>query len=191
MQVPACHSSNSVLIVTAYNERAKAYKDLVDKQRSERKKSDTGRYSALTLLMNSFSKEIQTSQEELTKVAPIFAADVEGIPGQRAAYTDRMSALLSKMSLLAYVNFEDQGKRRILENTLKHGGLTLVKAIAINDTEVYVAEAKAFLVDAFRGTTSKLDRKTDMSLFIEKVQVINQPKKVRVHRGFYNAYLSV
>jgi triacylglycerol lipase len=177
--------------VKAYNERAKAYEDLVDKQRGERKKFETERESALALMIDSFSKEIQTSQEELTKVAPIFAADVEGIPGRRAAYTDRMSALLAKMSLLAYINFEDPDKRHVLERTLAHAGMKVAKCIAVDDTEVYVAEAKDFIIVAFRGTTSALDKKTDFSLFTEQIQVVNHPKKVRVHRGFYAAYLNV
>ncbi len=177
--------------LSTFNQRTSAYQTLVDQHRSKRKQFDSDREAALSELMEAFSLEIRTSEDELAKVAPIFAADVEDIPSRRAAYSDRMAALMSKLSLLAYINFEDDSKRRILENTLKHGGLNLIKSIAVNDTEVYIAEGKDYVVAAFRGTTSKLDRKTDMSIYIDQVQVVGHPKQVCVHRGFYSAYLNV
>jgi triacylglycerol lipase len=177
--------------VSAYNERTSAYQTLIDTQRSKRKETD-GKYAAeLAVLAESFSKEIATSEEELSKVAPISASEVEGIPSRRAAYSDRMSALMAKMSLLAYIAFEDDDKRRILENTLKHGGLKLVTSIAVDDTEMFLAEGNDFLVASFRGTTSKRDRKTDLSIYTEQVEVVGHPKHVFVHKGFYEAYMNV
>jgi triacylglycerol lipase len=176
---------------SAFSQRSTEYEALVEQHRTRRKLFDTEREGALQQLISAFSDEISTSESLLAEVAPISPDEIAGIPGRRAAYSDRMAVLMAKMAMLAYINFEDKDKSRILVNTLQHGAIKLVEAAAVNDTEVFIAEAANFVVVAFRGTTSKLDRKTDTTLTVDRIQVVGHPKKVHVHSGFYAAYLGV
>lgn len=172
----------------AYQQRRGAVEKLMDEHKRKRADLEAAQKGELEKLLGAFTDEMKEPSEALAAVAPIFVEDVDAIPRRRAAYSDRMAALLAKLSLLAYIAFEDADKKGLLEATLTHGGLKLVDAIAVDDTECIVVEAKDFLVVAFRGTTSKADRKTDFRISIGRAEVDNHPQHVRVHAGFYDAY---
>lgn len=161
---------------------------LLDDQKRKREALEAQQKGEYEKLLGAFSEEMKEPNDELQKVAPVRAEDVDAIPRRRAAYSDRMAALLAKISLLSYIAFEEPSKKTLLETALAHGGLRLVAAIAVEDTEVILVEAPDFLVVAFRGTTSKADRKTDFRVSVGRVLVENHPQHVRVHEGFYAAF---
>ena len=171
-----------------YQTQRSKIETLLDDQKRKREALEVQQKGEYEKLLGAFSAEMQAPSDELLKVAPVRAEDVEAIPRRRAAYSDRMAALLSKISLLSYIAFEEPSKKKLLETALEHGGLRLVAAIAVEDTEAIVVEAPDFLVVAFRGTTSKADRKTDFRVGVDRVLVENHPKRVRVHKGFYAAF---
>lgn len=171
-----------------YQQRRSAMEKLLDEHKRKREDLETSQKEALKSLADAFSHEMKEPTAALAAVAPIFAEDVDAIPRRRAAYTDRMAALLAKLSLLSYIAFEDPSKKPLLETALAHGGLKLVEAIKEGDTEVIVVEAKDFLAVAFRGTTSKADRKTDFRISVGRAEVANHAEHVGVHAGFYEAF---
>jgi hypothetical protein len=100
-----------------FAERLAAYEQAVDSHRARLEAFESERLDALERLKASFAAEIKTSDELLAEVAPIAAGDVEEIPSRRAAYSDRTAAFLAKLAMLAYIAFEDDQKRKILEGT--------------------------------------------------------------------------
>jgi hypothetical protein len=171
-----------------YQERRAALEKLQDDHKRKRGELEAAQKAEIEKLLGAFSEEMKAPSEALWEVAPIHASDVEAIPRRRAAYSDRMAALLSKLSMLSYIGFENPDRRPVLERQLEHGGLKLIDAIAVDDTECIVVEARDFLAVAFRGTTSKADRKTDFRISVGRALVENHPQHVRVHAGFYDAY---
>ncbi len=171
-----------------YQTQRRRIEVLLDDHKRKREALEAQQKSEYEKLLGAFSEEMKEPSEELAKVAPVRADDVEAIPRRRAAYSDRMAALLAKLSLLSYIAFEEPAKKKLLETALEQGGLKLVAAIAVEDTEAIVVEARDFLVVAFRGTTSKADRKTDFRISVNRVLVENHPQHVRVHAGFYSAF---
>jgi len=171
-----------------YQQRRRRLEALMDEHQRKRAELEAAQKNEFDKLLSAFSEEMKEPSEALSHVAPIWADDVEAIPRRRAAYSDRMAALLAKLSLLSYIAFEDPARKPLLEAAVAHGGLKLVDAIVVDDTEAIVVEAKDFLVVAFRGTTSKADRKTNFRIGVARAPVENHPQKVRVHAGFYSAY---
>lgn len=165
---------------TIYEERRKSFEDTVERHRDRRKS-----------LEDELGLELQKVAEGYAQVAPIAPTEVDGIPRRRAAYSDRMAALMAKLALLAYVRFEEADKRRILETALERASLKLVDCFAVNDVEAFVCEHDYFMVVAFRGTTTKQDRKIDMSIGVEKAVVEGFAAPVRVHAGFLHAFLTL
>lgn len=163
-----------------YKQRRKDFETLVEDHGKRRKAFE-----------DELGVELQRAAESYAQVAPIGPHEVDGIPRRRAAYSDRMAALMAKLSMLAYVRFEEPNKRRILETALDRAGLRLVTCLAVNDVEAFVCEHDAFMAVAFRGTTTAQDRKIDLSLGIEKASVEGFDKPVRVHAGFFRAFLTV
>jgi predicted lipase len=171
-----------------FSERLAAYEQLIDMQRARLEAFETERTSALEKLKASLAAEIRQTDEALLEVAPISAQDIDAIPSRRAAYSDRTAALLAKMAMLAYIGFEDDEKRKILEDMLTHGRVKLVETIAIGDTEAMVAETDKFVVVAFRGTSSRSDIRTDIQARLNVARVAVDGRSVRVHSGFYCAF---
>jgi hypothetical protein len=164
----------------AYQQRRKDYEAMVEAQAKRRLD-----------LENELGLEMQKVAETYAQVAPIAPNEVDGIPRRRAAYSDRMASLMAKLSMLAYVRFEEPNKRRILEAAVERAGLKLVACVAANDVEAFIVEHDYFMAVAFRGTTSAQDRKIDTSIGIEKASVSGFSMPVRVHAGFYRAFLTV
>jgi hypothetical protein len=164
----------------AYGERRKTYEDLLEAHGKRRK-----------ALEDELGAELQKAAEGYAQVAPIAPNEVEAIPRRRAAYSDRMSALMAKLSMLAYVRFEDPQKRRILEMALERAGLKLVACVAANDVEAFIVEHDYFMAVAFRGTTTAQDRRINTSIGYEKANVAGFATPVNVHAGFYRAFLTV
>jgi hypothetical protein len=174
-----------------FAERLCAYEQAVDSQRARLAAFESERLDALERLKASFAAEIKTSDELLAEVAPIAANDVDAIPSRRAAYSDRTAALLAKLAMLAYIAFEDDEKRKILEGMLTHGRVKLLETISIADTEAMVAETDKFVVVAFRGTSSRAHLKTDIQARLNVARVAVDGRSVRVHAGFYTAFRKI
>jgi len=174
-----------------FAERLAAYESAVDTQRVRLEAFEAERLDGLERLMVSFAAEIKTSDALLTEVAPIAAHDVDAIPSRRAAYSDRTAAFLAKLAMLAYIAFEDDAKRKILEGMLSHGRVKLLETISIADTEAMVAETDKFVVVAFRGTSSRAQLMTDMQARLNVARVAVDGRCVRVHAGFYAAFRKI
>lgn len=196
-----------------FETRQLAVEKLIDEQRSERSTLEAKQKQELDELLcahaahrekleqdyagrlgeltTKFSNRIREGETLLAEVAPVSAKDVAGIPSRRAAYSDRMAALLAKFALLSYIGFEDDERRRVLAQTLACGTVTLIDTIVTNDTEVLVGEAADFVIVAFRGSTSRNDWNTDFSIAPNKVTVEGYARPVRVHAGFYRAFSGV
>ena len=174
-----------------FAERLAAYENAVDTQRARLEAFEAERLDALERLKVSFAAEIKTSDALLTEVAPIAAHDVDAIPSRRAAYSDRTAAFLAKLAMLAYIAFEDDAKRKILEGMLSHGRVKLLETISIADTEAMVAETDKFVVVAFRGTSSRAQLMTDMQARLNVARVAVDGRCVRVHAGFYAAFRKI
>jgi pimeloyl-ACP methyl ester carboxylesterase len=174
-----------------FAERLAAYEQAVDSHRARLEAFESERLDALERLKASFAAEIKTSDELLAEVAPIAAGDVEEIPSRRAAYSDRTAAFLAKLAMLAYIAFEDDQKRKILEGMLTHGRVKLLETISIADTEAMVAETDKFVVVAFRGTSSRAHLKTDIQARLNVARVAVDGRCVRVHAGFYAAFRKI
>jgi len=174
-----------------FAERLAAYESAVDTQRVRLEAFEAERLDALERLKVSFAAEIKTSDALLTEVAPIAAHDVDAIPSRRAAYSDRTAAFLAKLAMLAYIAFEDDAKRKILEGMLSHGRVKLLETISIADTEAMVAETDKFVVVAFRGTSSRAQLMTDMQARLNVARVAVDGRCVRVHAGFYAAFRKI
>lgn len=132
-------------------------------------------------------------EQKLLQVAPIGSGDVDALPTVRAAYSDRTAAMMAKLSMLTYFAFEDEEKKAILNEILKHGNITLLHTIAVDETEAMVAESEKFVAVAFRGTTSRNDVRTDLQarFNVAKVYVDGFPDEVVVHSGFHAAFMKV
>ena len=174
-----------------FAERLAAYENAVDTQRVRLEAFEAERLDGLERLKVSFAAEIKTSDALLTEVAPIAAHDVDAIPSRRAAYSDRTAAFLAKLAMLAYIAFEDDAKRKILEGMLSHGRVKLLETISIADTEAMVAETDKFVVVAFRGTSSRAQLMTDMQARLNVARVAVDGRCVRVHAGFYAAFRKI
>ena len=174
-----------------FAERLAAYESAVDTQRVRLEAFEAERLDGLERLMVSFAAEIKTSDALLTEVAPIAAHDVDAIPSRRAAYSDRTAAFLAKLAMLAYIAFEDDAKRKILEGMLSHGRVKLLETISIADTEAMVAETDKFVVVAFRGTSSRAQLMRDMQARLNVARVAVDGRCVRVHAGFYAAFRKI
>jgi triacylglycerol lipase len=133
----------------------------------------------------------RAGQEELFRWAPVRSDEVSGVPVQRAAYSDRMSALMAKLALLAYVKFEQPDLVEVLQRALGEGGMKLRATYAREETEAYLVEADEFLAVVFRGTNSSADARTNLALRAAPVVLPDHPKKVRVHGGFFKAFKRV
>ncbi len=177
--------------VSNYQKRQSDYDQILKDQQAAVEQFETERKGLLEKLNEPFQKQAELGEVLVREVAPVRADDVAGIPVGRAAYTDRMSALLSKMAMLAYIEFEHKDRRRVLEKTLDVGTVKLVDTIIVDGTEALVAEAEKFIVVAFRGTTDRTDARTDFRIHTNKVEVEGYKSPVRVHEGFYNAFQSV
>lgn len=160
-----------------YEERRKKFDEVTASQAARRREFE-----------DSLSEEISETRAALSEVSPISEEDVADIPMSRAAYTDRMGAVLAKLSLLSYIAFEQETHAGVLQQTIESGGLKLVAKWAVGDTEAYLAEAPNFLAVAFRGTTDARDRKTDFRVSVQRVQIEGHDMHVTVHDGFYDAF---
>jgi hypothetical protein len=175
--------------VSAFAERLAAYERLVDSQRARLAEFEAERTAALAQLKRAWAEEIKASDALLFEVAPIAPHDIDAIPTRRAAYSDRTAALLAKVAMLAYIDFDDDARRSILEGALRHGRAVPFETLSAGDTEALVAETDKFAVVAFRGTTSRRDFLTDLNIFTSRANVAD--REVRVHAGFYEAFRTI
>lgn len=176
-----------------FAKRLAAYQQLVDDLQAREKKFDEERTSALEALRDQWLAELKGPQELLFDVAPIFDDEIDAIPTMRAAYSDRTAAMMAKISMLTYVAFEDEKKKKVLNEMLEKGRVTLLETVIAGETEALLADTDKFVVVAFRGTTSREDARTDLQarFNMSDVEVEGRKFKVNVHSGFYHAFQKV
>ena len=109
-----------------FQEARRAFEAKVSLQQEKRKLVAEDHKRSLDRLEEEFLTELATTQAELDQLTPIRPSDAAGLPLARAAYSDRVCALMAKLSLLAYVRFEDHEKRKVLENALTQATLKLL-----------------------------------------------------------------
>jgi triacylglycerol lipase len=164
-----------------------AFEAIMQRGSVKRAQMEKDMAAALAAVDQETQKEAEESKVRLSQLIPIDPNESPP-PTLRAAYSDRMAALLAKLAFFAYVRFEVAGNMEILERVLKDGGMELKKTYNINNTEAYLAEHRDFVVVAFRGTSSKRDRATDFDFRTKKISIPGHPLPVNAHRGFYAAY---
>jgi triacylglycerol lipase len=165
-----------------------AYEKTVTELRAKREELEARAKQEIEELEKTFAGQVETSREELNNVCPLSADDVHEVPYLRAAYSDRMAAVMAVLSLFSYIDFAKPEFMGVLNEVIGHGDLKLVKTYDSQDTEAILVEGDKFLAIVFRGTTTKRDRATDMSIGFEKVELRGHPKSVAVHKGFYQAF---
>ncbi|MBO0764707.1 MAG: lipase family protein [Hyphomicrobiaceae bacterium] len=175
--------------VAAFAERLASYDKLVDSQRARLSQLEAERDAALEQFKRACVEEIKNADALLFEVAPIAPHDVDAIPTRRAAYSDRTAALLAKLAMLAYIDWDDNAKRAVLEGTLRRGRAVPFETVSAGGTDAVVAETDKFVVVAFRGTSSRYDVLTDLNIFVQRVNV--GERAVKVHRGFYDAFQNI
>lgn len=105
-------------------------------------------------------------------------------PIARAAYSDRTAWIMSELSRIAYLRFEQD--LAPLDQALSFGGFVSVKTFDKNGTQAFIARRADMVALVFRGTEGKLeDITTDL-----KARLIKS-KAGKVHNGFNLAYESV
>lgn len=186
--------------IKEFNARLTAYDDAVSSHRADLDKFEAKKKAELEERTRDWVERLRASNARLFEVAPISPRDVDSIPTRRAAYSDRTAALLAKVAMLAYIDFEDSAKRSVLEGALTHGRVKLLETLSAGDTEALVAETDKFVVVAFRGTSSRRDIWTDLNVFTRLVEVeerksiddeVADAPAVKVHAGFYDAFRNI
>ena len=183
-----------------------SFEGMLDSQRKRRKAIEAENQSRslelqtqleaeLARWTGEFTQAFQENQANLLLVAPIHDTEVSRIPMLRAAYSDRTAALMSKLARLAYYDFQDAEKKKILNSILTRGKFTKLETLAFGETEALVAETDKFCVVAFRGTAGRDDVRTDLQVRLnaEKFTLVDLKRKVevKVHSGFLAAYQKV
>ena len=175
--------------ITAFSERLAAYDKLIDSQRARLAQFESERGAALEQLRRACADELKASDDALFEVSPIAPQDVDAIPTRRAAYSDRTAALLAKVAMLVYIDWDNDAKRAVLEATLRRGRAVPFETLSAGGTDAVIVETDKFAVVAFRGTSSRYDILTDLNIFVRRVKVEN--RDVRVHAGFYDAFQKI
>lgn len=127
---------------------------------------------------------------DILDLRPISRETATTPPTKRAAYSDRTSLLMAKLSMLAYERFEvSKHHEDILRRKLEVGGLDLLGTFSTAGTQGYVCKNDKLAALVFRGTTDFVDWRTNLSA--QRVVIKSHPKNVRAHEGFLAAYLQV
>lgn len=176
---------------SAFETRLAEYQTMVDAHNKAIAEFVADKEAELEKKKNDFATTMKEHDELLFQVAPISAQDIDALPTRRAAYSDRTAAFLAKMASLVYIGFEDAEKRNILDGILTHGKVKLVETIHVGETEAMVADTDKFVAVAFRGTTSRLDVRTDIQARLNVAKVTVGGKPVPVHSGFYAAFRKI
>ena len=142
--------------------RLMMYETLLEDNRRSEKDFEAKREAEFAKLRDELMGKLAGPAEQLYAVAPINARDVDAMPTRRAAYSDRTAAIMAKLANLAYIGFEDSDKYKILEGILGHGKLKMLHILNVDETDLMIADAGAFMVVAFRGSTSRQDFRTDL-----------------------------
>ena len=120
------------------------------------------------------------------------AGAAERIPPFRAYSSDRPAVLMAVMCRYAYTAFEqDRTNARLLHLQVESHGLKLKGRFAAGGTEGFVAESPEMVILAFRGTTDKVDWRTNLKARNPKTVLVKGRPPVCVHEGFLLAYEAV
>jgi len=114
-------------------------------------------------------------------------------PIKRAAYSDRTSWLMAKMSKLAYLSFEKDTTE--LKTALSEADFQLVQCFNQEGTQAFLAkrEFDKMAVLSFRGTqTEGLTLETFFDVFTDLYAVMRIDEKgVKTHKGFQSAFQKI
>jgi triacylglycerol lipase len=142
-------------------------------------------------LNETYKRETAPIETELLSISPLGIMKGKNPPTLRAAYSDRTSALMASLALLAYKRFEEANGRVLLETLLKAAGFQLLATFDQDSTQGYLAQNDDFAVVAFRGTTSDRDWAVNRDLLPGKARIPGHPRNVKVHGGFLAAFIPI
>jgi triacylglycerol lipase len=124
--------------------------------------------------------------------SPISEDMAASAPTWRAAYSDRTSALMAALCLIAYDHFEDASGSGLdaMRVRLAKGGFRLINTYDPRaSTQAYLAVSDQFAVLAFRGTTDATDWKSNLNAALMPLDP--ERPKLKVHTGFLQAFREV
>jgi triacylglycerol lipase len=140
--------------------------------------------------------ELQKKLGEVRALAlatsPISEDMAAAAPTWRAAYSDRTSALMAALCLIAYDHFEDATGSGLdaMRVRLAKGGFRLINTYDPRaSTQAYLAVSDQFAVLAFRGTTDATDWKSNLNAALMPLDP--ERPKLKVHTGFLQAFREV
>jgi triacylglycerol lipase len=115
--------------------------------------------------------------------APFLLAsnEAQSLPTWRAAFSERTAELMAKLALLAY-----EPDLAALTQQLSHGGFELLGTYDEEVSQGFLARTPDFAVLVFRGSDSFADWRTNLAS--RAVPLRTSLGRVRVHKGFKNAY---
>ena len=166
------------------------YKDLIHKLIDGSTEASEAHDKAVADLTASHKAGLDALYPRLMELRPLSGHPRDLPPTNRAAYSDRAAAMMSKLAMLAYDRFDEHDSwTDIITQKLDHGDKTLVGTFnsgAPCDTQGYLCEHEKFAVLVFRGTTGDLDWKTNAKS--STVKLANSMCELDVHSGFLAAY---
>jgi triacylglycerol lipase len=123
------------------------------------------------------------------------------LPTLRAAYSDRTAALMAFLSDFAYSPVIEKKGNLVVPTELAALGFTDISCFhdKLTDGWAYIAESAPLIVLSFRGTHSLKNWLTNLSVALKRramlhdklVQPENTDGALRVHQGFYQAFLGL
>jgi triacylglycerol lipase len=116
------------------------------------------------------------------------------LPLLRAAYSDRTASLMSTLARLAYDFPPDgsaPGPAPVIPSEFAALGFDRITYFhnGLHNGWAYIVEGAHIIAVVFRGTKSIQDWETDFN--IGMVNPLNTDPKLRVHRGFYQAFCAL
>jgi hypothetical protein len=111
------------------------------------------------------------------------------VPTLRAAYSDRTAALMAWLAQFAYSSsIETKGQLEVPPELVQQG-FTSIKSFhnGLADGWAYLAEREDLIALAFRGTGTIKSWKTSFQVGL--VHPDGTDARLRVHQGFYNAFI--
>lgn len=117
-----------------------------------------------------------------------------GPPTLRAAYSDRTAALMALLSAVAYIAEDDESAdaQSAREQRAGYGFQNPIYFRSdLDDGVAILVQSEEMLVLAFRGTRSFANWKINIDFWPTQVLSTGANHKLRVHSGFYRAYLAL
>jgi hypothetical protein len=125
----------------------------------------------------------------MARPGDIQSDDIKNIPTFRAAYSDRTALLMARLSLRAYEAFDrDEDAFADFKKSFEALGLRQCDLLVdpASGTAGYLLAGDDIIVAVFRGTENEFDWQTNF-----RFQFVVLQGGVRVHAGFFQAYLTI